>query len=62
MKYIKIGKNGTITLLSPFRPTEFAERAPSKGLSIQQINKEVHAMRKEKKVAEIRVVFDTKCL
>lgn len=76
MKYIKIGKNGTITLpretlrsfpalselalwwkgdalilkrVAPFRPTEFAERAPEKGPLLREIAKEVGKMRKEKK-------------
>ena len=35
--------------VSPFRPSEFAERVPKKGLSLRGVIKEVHKMRKEKK-------------
>lgn len=35
--------------VSPFRPSEFAERAPKKGLSLQEISREIHVMRREKK-------------
>ena len=76
MKYIKIEKNGTITLpretlktfpaltelvvwwkgdalilkrVSPFRPSEFAERLAKKKASLSTIVKEIHKIRKEKK-------------
>lgn len=75
MNYIKINKNGTITLpreglrtfpaltelvlwwkgdalvlkkVSPFRPSEFAERSAGKSLPFEEINKEIHKHRKGK--------------
>lgn len=76
VKYVKVSKNGTITLpretlkafpalselvlwwkgdalvlkrVSPFLPSEFAERVPKKELSLQEIVREIHQLRKEKK-------------
>lgn len=76
VKYVKVSKNGTITLprealkafpalselvlwwkgdalvlkrVSPFLPSEFAERIPRKGMPLQEITKEIHRMRKERK-------------
>jgi len=75
MKFIKIGKDGTIALpkdilksfpalselalwwkgdslvlkkVAPSKPTEFAERSPEKGPSLEKISEETHKARKEK--------------
>jgi bifunctional DNA-binding transcriptional regulator/antitoxin component of YhaV-PrlF toxin-antitoxin module len=76
VKYVKVSKNGTITLpretlkafpaftelvlwwkgdalvlkrVSPFLPSEFAERLPKKEMTLREIVKEIHRMRQEKK-------------